>query len=223
MRNLPLLFTGIFASLALSWTGLALVNHNTLGRLTPIPQDPIEEGQNLAGQALYPRQRSGEAYRGAREYAELGCINCHTQQIRIEGFGNDISRKLGPRATVSRDYIRDERVMLGNIRIGEDLANIGDRIKDSNTFHLQLFDARILEPRSLMPSHRFLYEVRDIQPGKQISDKALILPKTLKDDYALEFSGKEIIPSDRAEDLVAYLKSLKLDYSLPEAPFVTEE
>ena len=66
---------------------------------------------------------------------------------------------------------------------------------------------------SIMPSFAFLYEKQEI--GGKPSDKALPLEGVEE--------GYEIVPSRRAEALVAYLKSLRLDYALPEAAHLTVE
>ena len=70
---------------------------------------------------------------------------CHSQQIRSEKFGNwwdengqmktgaDIKRGWGLRRNVSRDYLHDRPTMLGTMRTGPDLANVGSRY--SETWH----------------------------------------------------------------------------------------
>ena len=62
-----------------------------------------------------------------------------------------------------------------------------------------------------MPPFRFLYETRKIKEGIP-STKALNLPT----EYSAP-EGYEVVPTHRAEALVAYIMSLRLDYSLPEA------
>lgn len=223
MKSLPLFFVGIFATLALSWTALALVNHNTLGRLEPIPEEVVEEGQSTLGNVVYPRQRSGVAYQGARVYAELGCFNCHTQQVRPADLGADLARKLAPRASVARDYIREARVMLGTVRVGNDLTDLGTRVSDLNELHLQLYNARLVEPRSLMPSYAYLYEERTLKLGAAPSADALKLPDNLDAGLKAKLAGKEVVPTEKAKALVAYLASLKLNYSLPEAVIIEED
>ena len=63
-----------------------------------------------------------------------------------------------------------------------------------------------------MPPYAFLYEKRLIAQNGEPSAKALKLPSAFAPD-----EGYEIVPTQRAEALVAYMQSLKLDYSLPEA------
>jgi len=61
-----------------------------------------------------------------------------------------------------------------------------------------------------MPPHRFLFEKREIVGAP--SPKALRLPS-----HEAPPAGYEVVPTPRAEKLVAYLLSLKTNYDLPEA------
>src|SRR5437667_11579508 len=115
MNSGPLLFLGIFATLASSFWGLLLVPQLQLGRGLQVT--------NSATLALYPQPRGGSAKQGAEVYRSLGCVECHSQQMR--GLGVDLSRGWGPRKTVAQDYMGDYPVLLGSQRIGPDLANIG--------------------------------------------------------------------------------------------------
>ena len=65
--------------------------------------------------------------RGARVYAANGCIYCHSQQVRADYAANDIERGWGNRRSAPRDYIFDRPVLLGKMRMGQDIANIGAR------------------------------------------------------------------------------------------------
>ncbi len=66
-----------------------------------------------------------------------------------------------------------------------------------------------------MPPFAFLFETREIDGAP--SDDALEFPPDSK--YGPE-DGYEVVPTHRAKALVEYLLSLKLDYSLPEAPIL---
>src|SRR5690348_16518598 len=98
MNNGPLLFLGIFATLASSFWGLLLVPQLQLGR-----QEQVMA--NFATPALYPQPRSGSAKQGAEIYRSLGCVQCHSQQVR--GLGSDLARGWGARKTVAQDYLGD--------------------------------------------------------------------------------------------------------------------
>jgi cytochrome c oxidase cbb3-type subunit II len=198
----PLLFLGAFLTIASSWCGLVLLPQIQLGRQEPVR---IEE----TGQ-LYPQPRSGLAMQGLEVYKANGCIYCHSQQVRTEGFGADIARNWGQRRTVSRDYLYDKPIMLGTMRTGPDLTNIGLR-QSSATWHLQhLYNPQTTSKGSIMPPFGFLFEKRPV--GSRPSPDAVSLPK--------EFApapGYEVVPTPEAKALVEYLLSLKANAPLPEA------
>ena len=103
MHNMALLFCGIFFTLAFSFTGLILSSNNQFGALKQTTETLEEDGSLVEGEPLYPRKEGGLALQGKQVYIEMGCIYCHSQQIRRPGFGADIDRSWGPR-TVARDY-----------------------------------------------------------------------------------------------------------------------
>lgn len=217
MKNLALLFCGIFFMLAFSFTGLVLSSHLQIGALKQTTET-LEEDDNgkmvmVAGDPLFPRAEGGLALQGKQVYIEMGCIYCHTQQIRRENFGADIDRSWGVRATVARDYIMQDRVLLGTMRTGPDLAHVGGRPLTEDWHHQHLYNPQITSEGSNMPPFAFLYEVREIEGER--SANAVPIPET--SEYG-PGPGYEVIPTPRAEALVAYLLSLKVDYSLPEAP-----
>ncbi|HAF03825.1 MAG TPA: hypothetical protein DCG89_08505, partial [Spartobacteria bacterium] len=79
------------------------------------------------GTDIYPAPKSGMAQRGRRVYAANGCIYCHSQQVRADYAASDIDRKWGERRSAPRDYLFDRPVLLGKMRMGPDLSNIGKR------------------------------------------------------------------------------------------------
>lgn len=204
MKNGLLIFTGAFATLAVSWAGVLLTAHKQYGALTQY-KDPTEE-------TLWPQARNGLAVQGNAVYQDLGCVSCHTQQVRREGFGGDVDRKWGTRQSVARDYVGETTVLIGSSRIGPDLRNVGSRISEAEYFYKLLYAPGTLAPG--MPSYKFLFDVRPINPAQPS-------PKAIK--AAGIPAGYEVVPTRRAEALVAYLASLKDTYEYPEAkPFVEE-
>ena len=119
MKGLAPLFLGIFGTFAFSWVGLTLIPNWQIGHLNP---QSDEEGTDI-----YPMPQSGMVTRGARVYAANGCNYCHSEQVRAEYAGADIERKWGDRRSAPRDYIFERPVLLGKMRMGQDLANIGAR------------------------------------------------------------------------------------------------
>ena len=144
------------------------------------------------------------------EYASLGCVTCHTQQVRRVETGFDVERGWGKRPSVPRDYVLQDHVLLGNSRIGPDLANLGLREYSDEWLHQHLFEPQSMIPSSLCPPSPFLYDEIDEPVHTDIE-------VTSVED---EDSTRYIRPSLRANRLVAYLQSLKQDYELPEVAFV---
>jgi cytochrome c oxidase cbb3-type subunit 2 len=233
MRSLPILFLGIFFTLAFSWVGIVLTSHLQMRELLPAStqlvdakgepidgatyRDPRQRrpvaGRSTPGEETYPRPLSGEAIRGKQVYQDLGCLYCHTQQVRRRGYGSDFERGWGARQSVARDYILQERVMLGTMRTGPDLANVGLRYAELWQ-HQHLYNPQITSPGSTMPPFAFLYEVRPISATRGPSPDALELPAAFHPG-----DGYEVVPTARARELVAYLMSLRQDYELPEMKF----
>jgi cytochrome c oxidase cbb3-type subunit 2 len=170
----------------------------------------IKGRRNKQGESAYPLFRGGSALRGKRIYEANGCVQCHTQQVRRPEYGSDIAKGFGKRHSVARDYIHDDPVLVGRLRIGPDLANVGDR-KDKSDLHKHIYRPA---SGSSMPAYPHLYKLRRIRGG--ISENALNFESG---EYGAPQEGYEVIPTERANDLVSYLSSLKQDYELPEVKF----
>jgi len=127
MKGFTPLVLGLLATLAFSWLGLAYIPDLQIGHLEP---QSDEEGTDI-----YPMPRSGMAERGKRVYVANGCFYCHSQQIRADYAASDIDLqrwaapsprpKWGDRRSAPRDYIFDRPALIGKVRLGPDLANIG--------------------------------------------------------------------------------------------------
>jgi cytochrome c oxidase cbb3-type subunit 2 len=195
-------FIGLFAALGVSWAGIVLGSNAQLGSLAPYYDDN--------DQTAYPQWISGQAAEGQLVYKDLGCVACHTQQVRRPGFGSDQARGWGDRQSVARDYIYQPFPQVGASRIGPDLANLGDR-KPSAPDTEDVLNL-LYSGTGGMPSYRFLFDTRKIGANAQRSDAALKLTGALK-----PADGWEIVPTRRASTLATYLVSLKNPYTYPEA------
>ena len=127
MKNLNSLLAGIFLAVAFPFGTLVVSSQMQLG---PLGRAPAEEGG-----PLFPSREPGLAIQGRAVYVSLGCVSCHTQQVRPVGQGSDIARGYGVRASVARDYVLQKPVLLGERRIGPDLANYGARAKELGAVH----------------------------------------------------------------------------------------
>lgn len=119
MKGIVPLFLGIFGTFAFSWAGLVLVPNYQIGHLEP----QVDED----GNDPYPAPKSGMADRGRQIYAANGCVYCHSQQVRDNYAATDIERKWGERRSAPRDYLFERPVVLGKMRLGPDLSNVGKR------------------------------------------------------------------------------------------------
>ena len=201
MKNGTLFFLGLVSAVGLSWAGIVVGTHGQIGRLTAY----YDNGE---GQA-YPAGLPGLAAQGQAVYRSLGCAACHTQQVRRPDFGSDQARGWGERQSVARDYIGESPVQLGETRIGPDLANLGGRKPAAPTSDELL--ALLYTGKGAMPAYRFLFRTHRIYG--QPSAKALLpLTSALRSP-----AGTEILPTEKAELLVAYLQSLNQSYEYPEA------
>ena len=194
MENEVKLVTGAMTTFALAATALVVIP------LFQIRDVPAPEG-------LKPY--TSAELRGREIYIANGCVYCHTQQPRDASFAPDIKRGWG-RATVAADYIYDRPHLLGSMRTGPDLMNIGVR-QPSTDWHLgHLFQPRAYVPESIMPAYPYLFDVKDKAEPDEIE---------LKLPPAFQPPGKVVVPRPEAIDLVKYLKSLKRDYPvLPADP-----
>jgi cytochrome c oxidase cbb3-type subunit 2 len=212
MNNLAKFIVGIFATLGIAWLAFVVGARSQYGDLSPTASVLEDDGSIAPDAELFPTSLSGVAQQGAKEYASLGCVTCHTQQVRRVETGFDVERGWGLRPSVPRDYVLQKHVLLGNSRIGPDLANLGLREYSDEWLHQHLFEPQSLVPSSLCPPSPFLYtEVEE-------ESDAFVTIKNEGDD-----SDRYINPSIRADRLVAYLQSLKQDYELPEISFIETE
>ncbi|MGB7768974.1 MAG: cbb3-type cytochrome c oxidase subunit II [Verrucomicrobiia bacterium] len=133
-------------------------------------------------------------------------------EIHILATGPDITRGWGRRHSVAEDFLYDDPVQLGSIRIGPDLADVGARSPDANWQLLHLYAPQSVVKGSAMPPFRYLFRVQKI--GRGPSPDALNLPKGFAPP-----PGYEVVPTARARELAAYLLSLHTDVPLHDAPF----
>ncbi len=151
------------------------------------------------------RPYTSQELRGRQAYLAHGCIACHTQQPSTTGAGiADASRGWG-RPSVAADYFYDDPPLLGTMRTGPDLFNIGVR-QPSVDWHLgHLFQPRAYTPGSNMPSYPFLFEVKDADQVVEDERVVQLPPGTLEE-------GQVVVARPEAMDLVAYLVSLDRTY-----------
>lgn len=164
------------------------------------------QGSGRAPEGLEPY--SEQAARGREVYVSLGCVYCHSQQPRDPSVAPDGERGWG-RAAVPGDFIYDSPHLLGSMRTGPDLLNIGAR-QPSVDWHLaHLYNPRSVSPGSTMPSYPFLFQI----VGEPARDDVTV---PLPPNYAPE-NGVVIARPD-ALDLVQYLRELDRTYPVDVLP-----
>ena len=147
--------------------------------------------------------------RGRNVYVANGCVYCHTQQPRDRNLGPDHLRGWG-RASVPGDYVYDRPHLLGSMRTGPDLFNIGVRQPSADWQLGHLFQPRGYVKESTMPAFPFLFDIKD----KADKDEVVVhLPPDVQPQ------GKVVVAKPEVLDLVKYLQSLKRNYPvLPPEP-----
>lgn len=250
----PLLFLGIFITFLSAWIGLVFAPSASLRHV----QATMVEGSTLPN----PRPYTGQEQLGREVYQHDGCVYCHTQQVRGGTYNNDLQRGWGSRRSHPQDYIYDRPVLLGTMRTGPDLANVGARLTNDNWHLTHLYDPQLVTAGSVMAPFPFLFQLRPI--GQTPASDALRFDyvfititgdssKVLADLKTAGFNlvelrgqryvggvdptkiqdlsmipgvkavepyvpaGYEIVPTEDARNLVAYIRSLDHSYEVPPA------
>ncbi|PKR81409.1 cytochrome-c oxidase [Brumimicrobium salinarum] len=142
---------------------------------------------------------------GKKSFIANGCVACHTQQVR----NVDMDKVFGDRPGIPADYARIERedfwrntaTLMGTERTGPDLTNVGKRQPSMAWNLLHLYQPRAVVETSIMPAYPWLFKVKK---NADTSDITINVP----DEYRKGIQG-EIVATQEALDLVAYLQSLK--------------
>ena len=149
-RNLTGLLVLSSVLLLFSWRYLIVATDRQYGKLDLTSGSLDENGSIVAGASLYPKTISGMAHQGQQVYLSLGCITCHTQQVRLEGVGRDLERGWGLRPSMPRDYVRQAQPLLGRFRHGPDLSNAGTRKElTEEALHRHLYSPQADSPDSI--------------------------------------------------------------------------
>jgi cytochrome c oxidase cbb3-type subunit II len=169
--------------------------------LVLVPAAMLREVRPPAGLQPYTAQQLA----GRESYIANGCLYCHSQQIRDPAFTTDVDRGWGNRATVPADYYYDRPHLMGTMRTGPDLINVGQRLPSEEWHLIHLYDPRALNEWSTMPAFPYLFEERrpaDVRP----TDRVVRIPGPRSP------TGVVIVAGPEALALVDYLLSLKRTY-----------
>ncbi len=190
-------FLGVLATLFLGWAALTFIPGLQISEIKPPAELRPYTEQQLLGRAVYIRE---------------GCLYCHSQQTRPIGYGADQGRNWG-RPSVPGDYVYDKPQLLGTMRTGPDLFNIGARQPSEDWHLIHLYNPRATSPGSIMPPFPWLFEEEEEfaeQVFKAQGKRIVPVPEEFRP------RGKVIIAKKDAIDLVAYLLSLNHTYRITE-------
>ena len=166
---------------------------------------PAYQSQNNTAPLPQMKPISEAELRGLQIFIEEGCVACHTQQVRSIEMDNT----WGSRPSIPSDYYYSKQRMdiwrqspsvLGSERTGPDLTDIGKRQPSEDWHLLHLYNPRIVVSESIMPSYPWMFEEK-ANPTEH--ETILSVPAAFKKKKV------EIVPTQDAIDLVAYLQSLK--------------
>lgn len=188
--------------------GAALILLYATLLLIVMPTVQIRAGSSTPPDGLTPYTEA--ELRGRDQYVSLGCVYCHSQQPRDPGQAPDDKRGWG-RASVPADYVFDDPHLLGTMRTGPDLFNIGARQPSADWHLTHLYQPRAVVPGSTMPAYPFLFEVIDVvvEGNRVVKLPADIQPET-----------GTVVAKPAALDLVKYLQALDHTYPVEEIPVV---
>lgn len=145
---------------------------------------------------------------GRQVYIANGCLYCHSQQPRDPSYATGDRDRHWGRPGVPGDYKYDQPHLLGTMRTGPDLFNVGVRYPSIDWQLVHLYNPRIV-PDSIMPSYRFLFKVVDeVKEG----DKEI----HLGDGFGPETG--HVVATDKALALAEYLLALDHSYPAPTLP-----
>ncbi len=172
---------------------IAIVPSYQMQNLDPLPQQ---------------EQLSEEAIKGLRVYISEGCVACHTQQVR----NIEMDKVWGNRPSMPSDYYYSKKRMntwqqspslLGSERTGPDLTNIGNRQPNASWHLLHFYNPRMVVKESIMPAYNYLFEHKK---ENEVSDdeKVVDIPEEF-----LKEKGKVVVPTEKLNNLIAYMQSLK--------------
>jgi cytochrome c oxidase cbb3-type subunit 2 len=217
MNRFRSFLAGLAVTFALPWFFLVARPFAAISQIEPVAYDPDADGE----EGVFPPGRSGNAKYGELVYRREGCANCHTQVIRPDYIGQDPwkpafgmdAAAVEPsyvRESLPHDYLGEDHALIGYVRNGPDLANVGFRRPDRDWHHRHLYDPRQIHQWSSMPSFRHLYDSRRIDGP--VPDGALVVEAGREPGVFLA-----VVPSYEAEALVDYLLSLRMKQNVPAA------
>jgi cytochrome c oxidase cbb3-type subunit 2 len=112
------------------------------------------------------------------------------------------------RDSTAWDYLGEDFAMIGQRRIGPDLANAGYRFKSPNDVHALLYAPKSIHNWTNHPSFTSLYDEVPVESQPRADSLKLAASVKIPD-------AQQIVPSSDAKALAEYILGLKRDLPLP--------
>ncbi|MDT0500097.1 MULTISPECIES: cbb3-type cytochrome c oxidase subunit II [unclassified Halomonas] len=180
-----------------------------LAMLTLVAMPYVQLSSEAVPEQLEPYTTAQQ--RGRDLYIANGCVYCHSQQPRDPGFSSADGERGWGRPSVPGDYTFDQPHLMGTMRTGPDLFNIGARQPSVGWHLLHLYNPRAVVEGSIMPAYRFLFRVVDT-PAE--GDRVVKIPEPYGPESGIVVATREAL------ELTSYLLSLDRTYpasTLPQA------
>ena len=202
--------------------GISGVTDTNLFSILKLPAELNDTQKELVANAKVAITEGKEQWSGIEELVRL-LKNKAGAQFKLQPVASDwpdMQNGVALRQSVSRDFLFDAHAMPGVMRIGPDLSNVGGRLMDDNAAYAHLYNPQSTGKSSHMPPYRYLFHRKDIVEGEALPSAAITVTKE-SNKQSVE-PGYAVTPTAKAKALLAFLKSLRTDSALPEAPLVKQ-
>ena len=202
--------------------GISGVTDTNLFSILKLPAELNNSQKKLMANAKVAITEGKEQWSGIEELVRL-LKNKAGAQFKLQPVASDwpdMQNGVALRQSVSRDFLFDAHAMPGVMRIGPDLSNVGGRLMDDNAAYAHIYNPQSTGKSSHMPPYRYLFYRKEIVKGEALPAAAITVTKE-SDKQSVE-PGYAVTPTSKAKALLAFLKSLRTDSALPEAPLVKQ-
>ena len=202
--------------------GISGVTDTNLFSILKLPAKLNDSQKKLMANAKVAITEGKKQWSGIEELVRL-LKNKAGAQFKLQPVASDwpdMQNGVALRQSVSRDFLFDAHAMPGVMRIGPDLSNVGGRLMDDNAAYAHIYNPQSTGKSSHMPPYRYLFHRKEIVEGEALPSVAITVTKE-SNKQSVE-PGYAVTPTPKAKALLAFLKSLRTDSALPEAPLVKQ-
>ena len=202
--------------------GISGVTDTNLFSILKLPAELNDTQKELVANAKVAITEGEEQWSGIEELVRL-LKNKAGAQFKLQPVASDwpdMQNGVALRQSVSRDFLFDAHAMPGVMRIGPDLSNVGGRLMDDNAAYAHIYNPQSTGKSSHMPPYRYLFHRKKIAKDEALPSTAITVINN-SEEQSVE-PGYAVTPTAKAKALLAFLKSLRTDSALPEAPLVKQ-